>query len=370
MRVLHLRSSGGFYGAENVIWQLARKHQGQGVVLSYVASFVDETGDNELLRRCRQDGIPALPVPCRGVIDIKALGYIRQIIRNQDIQVLHTHDYKSTILGLIACTGLNIRKIATNHAWDVIDKKLWLYQRLEGLCYNSLDSIVAVSDSVKFYVEPFLLKKQKLSVIANGIDCQYFASNDESKHVRKELGISLNDFVLGLVGRFSLQKGHQYMLETLQILVQHYPHLKCIFWGSGELEEDLRQQVISCGLDQSVIFAGVSSDMPAVYGAIDLLVLPSLSEGLPMTMLEAMAADVPVLATSVGDIPKIIEDGKNGFLIEPQNVTMLVEKIQTVINDKVRLGEVASNGQQVVRAHYSSVKMANEYEEIYEQILL
>ena len=368
MRVLHLRSSGGFYGAENVIWQLARKHQGE--VLSCVASFVGEAGDNELLRRCRQDGITSLPVPCRGVIDSKAIASIRQIVLSRNIQILNTHDYKSTILGLTACAGLKIRQVATNHAWDAIDRKLWVYQRLEGLCYNLLDAIVAVSESVKLYVEPFLLKKQKLSVISNGIDCEYFTNKDGCERIRGRLGLSGKDFVLGVVGRFSLQKGHQYMIQALQVLVQRHPRLKCIFWGSGELEEELRQQVNSYGLDQSVIFAGVSGDMPAVYGAMDLLVLPSLSEGLPMTMLEAMAASVAVLATSVGDIPKVIEEGKSGFLVEPQDVKTLIEKIQAVIDDKARLGAVATCGQQIVRDNYSSLKMANEYRKIYEKVIL
>jgi len=269
----------------------------------------------------------------------------------------------------MACIGVGISKISTNHLWNPVDRKLWIYQRLEGLSYNLFDAIVAVSEPVEHEVRAFLVKEKKLSIISNGIDCEYFTVNSGGEPVRSALGISGNDFVLGVVGRFSKQKGHQYMVQALQPLVLQHPRLKCVFWGAGELEEEVRRQVSAYGLEQSVVFAGVSKDMPAVYAAVDLLVLPSLSEGLPMTMLEAMAAGVPVLATSVGDIPKVVEDEKSGFLVEAENTVALVRKILTVFENRTRLSEVAAYGQQIVQAQYSAVKMANEYKKIYEQIL-
>lgn len=367
MKILHLRSSGGFYGAENVIWQLAKQHQDD--ICSTVASFVDESGDNELLRRCRQNRIPALPVPCRGIIDFRAITRVRQIIRQQGIDILHTHEYKSTILGLIASLGLPVRRVATNHSWGWIDRKLWLYQRLEGLGYVGFDAIVAVSESAAQQVLPFLRQKQKMSVISNGIDCDYFSNTDGWQRVRQELGFSQSDFVTGLVGRFSLQKGHCYLIRAAQKLVQKLPQLKFVFWGSGELENELRQQVHEYGLDRSIVFAGVSAEMPAVYGAMDLLIMPSLSEGLPMTMLEAMAAGIPVMATPVGDIPKVIIDGESGFVFASGNVEALIEKIQMIYDRRDMLREVAICGQQIVRADYSSVQMANEYRKIYSLVL-
>jgi glycosyltransferase involved in cell wall biosynthesis len=367
MKILHLRSSGGFYGAENVIWQLAKQHQSG--VCSVVASFVDESGDNELLRRCRQDGIPSLPIPCRGMIDHRAIARVRQIIRQQGIDILHTHEYKSTILGLLATAGISLGRVSTNHSWDWIDRKLWFYQRLEGLCYTGFDAIVAVSESVAQQVRPFLRRKQKLSVISNGIDCDSFSDSDGGQRIRRGLGFSQNDFVAGVVGRFSLQKGHCYLLRAAQQLVQKLPHLKFVFWGSGELENELRRQVGEYGLDQSVVFAGVSANMPAVYGAMDLLIIPSLSEGLPMTMLEAMAAGIPVMATPVGDIPKVIMDGKSGFLFASGSVEALIDKMQMVYNNKDSLREVADCGRRIVRAGYSSVQMANEYRKIYSLVV-
>lgn len=367
MKVLHLRSSGGFYGAENVIVQIASQLLDVDITVGVIAR---DAHDSELFKRCQSQKINAKIFHCKGLIDSSSITQIRQYLQDNQIDILHTHDYKSTVLGWLASKGLNIKRVSTNHLWDDIDLKLWIYQRIEGILYNWFDRIVAVSDPVAKDVYPFLINKKKLSVISNGIDCDVFANNHQGAEVRASLGIGSKDIVVGLIGRLSQQKGHVYLMEAAKELIINYSHIKFVFWGDGHLKESLVRSRDDLGLQKNVIFAGVTNNMPTVYSTIDILAMPSLSEGLPMTLIEAMAAGVPAVVTPVGDIPKVIKDGETGFIVKVQDVNELAKKVEVVI-EKIKDGSIETiikKARKLVEDKYSARVMAGKYLEIYERL--
>lgn len=368
MNILHLRSSGGFYGAENVIIQLASR-QSSDAVKAYVGCIQAPNAHNELFERCQSLGIDAQLLPCTGTLDRAALSSIRSSLKNNQIDVICCHDYKSAILGYAASIGLNLKRLAINHLWDFIDTKLWLYQRIEGILYNAFDHVVAVSAPVAKDVRPFLVNKSKLSVISNGVDTHAHYNYEGSRTLRACLGLSENDLVLGVVGRLASQKGHRYLIEAASKLVSKHKYLKLVFWGQGHLEGSLRELVAEHKLQDHVVFAGVAKDMAQVYNEIDILTMPSLSEGLPMAMLEAMSAEVLVLATPVGDIPEVITDGDTGFLTPAKNSQQLANDIEKLIAMPVeQRTRVAQSGREFIVDNLSADAMAENYAALLETL--
>lgn len=368
MNILHLRSSGGFYGAENVIIQLASR-QTEAPVKSLVGCIQLPGDDNELLARCKSLDLAAQQLPCRGMFDRQTIAEIRRSIQEHQIDVLCTHDYKASIFGYIASIGLGIKRISVNHLWDYINVKLWLYQRTEGLLYNFFDHIIAVSAPVAKDVRPYLLNKSKLTVISNGIDTNTYHNFSGPRTLRSSLGLTPEDFLIGLVGRLAPQKGHRDLIEAAAALGSKLPRAKYVFWGGGHLEEELRELVSRHNLSDRIVFAGTAEDMAEVYAEIDLLAMPSLSEGLPMALLEAMSAELLVLATPVGDIPEVIKEGDTGFLTPMQDPTQLAQRIETLVNmPSQERDQVAANARQFIIDHFSADAMAEKYKALLEKL--
>ena len=368
MNLLHLRSSGGFYGAENVIIQLASR-QRNADIRARVGCVTAPGTVNELLKRCESLSIDAQAIVCSGVFDSKAIADIRASIKDNQIDILCCHDYKSSILGYVASAGLGIKRIAVNHLWDDIDFKLWVYQRLEGLLYNFFDHIIAVSAPVARDVRPYLLNKNKLTVISNGIDTDNYHNYSGPKTLRSELGLSIDDVLVGVVGRLAPQKGHRDLIIAAAQLAQSHPQLHYVFWGSGHLESELRELAAQHNLTDRVLFAGVAEDMAEVYAEVDLLAMPSLSEGLPMALLEAMTAQLLVLATPVGDIPEVIKDGETGFLTPAQDPAKLAKRISSLIEmPQPERQRIAANARQFIVEHFSAEAMAEKYKVLLQKL--
>ena len=439
-RILHLRSSGGCYGAENVILNLAGELERMGCRNHIVCINNSKNPNVELVNEARMAGMLASPVNCRGHFDWKTVKTIRRILREERISIIHTHDYKSTVFGMFASIGMNVGRVATNHGWTNVNLKLHVYQFFEGIFYNIFDRVIAVSEAVKERISPFIFRRSKVGVVENGICLERKMEDGEGRTENQNpdspLSIihSPSSFIIGIVGRLSKEKGHTYLLKAfVKLLAETQGHkdtrtqngkwkgedglsktpespssvihsplsFKLLIVGDGPLEDDLKKQCREFGLSfedlkcvfdpssilhvpSSVIFTGVQNDMQAVYSALDVLVMPSLEEGLPMTLLEAMAAGVPVIATPVGEIPKIIRDGETGFLVESENVDSLVdalkrimeygegsmEKIKnpsSIIHSPPSLQIIRENARKLVEEKYSARKMAEKYLKVYNE---
>ncbi|MEW5894152.1 MAG: glycosyltransferase [Candidatus Omnitrophota bacterium] len=363
VKVLHVRSSGGRYGAENVILNLSRELE-QAAFYNHIVCLNNAKNPHvELVNEARDAGVLATAVNCRGMFDLKAISRIRRILRDERIDVIHTHDYKAAVFGLIAAFGLKVRRVATNHGWTSVSWKLHAYQFIEGIFYNMFDQVVAVSDTVAKRISPFVFNRKKIVVIMNGIPPD--PGKNRGAGDNGGSGAQRNIFTIGIVGRLSREKGHVYLLKALAKLMEKGKeksgkgNVKLLIVGGGPLEEELKR---FCGemklafsdcrdLNRlslpddccSAIFTGAQQDMSAVYGALDVLVMPSLEEGLPMTLLEAMEAGVPVVATPVGEIPKIIRDGETGFLVKVGDVDGLARILQRISEERWASGEEAEN---------------------------
>jgi glycosyltransferase involved in cell wall biosynthesis len=243
---------------------------------------------------------------------------------------------------------------------------LHCYHISDRLTLRLFRKVLAVSDAIARSLRRSGLNPEKVAMIANGIDVTPFASRSTTQDV--EMGKEKRT-IIGVVGRLTPQKGHQYLLQAAPDILSAFPNVTFMFVGDGQERQTLQHMVSSLGIDKNVVFAGQRSDMPAVYASIDILVLPSINEGMPMTLIEAMAARRPVIATDVGDVAKLIRHGETGLLVEAANPSALKSAIIQLLSDPAQCSMLALQGMSWVCENFSADGMARQYRDVYADLV-
>ncbi len=356
-----------FYGAESMLLNLATASNEEGC-RNIVGAFRNLKKPNtEIAERSNKNGLVSELITCRGRMDTAAVGEIRDVIYKHGIDIVHTHGCKANMYGWLAASRLGVPIVATCHmAWPDRSFALRLYHSLDRLILRRFQKVITVSDPIAMSLRRFGVRDQKLTTIPNGIDITPFSSYNQNRQAKAG---GDERFVIGLVGRLIPCKGHRYLMQAVAQLTEKFQNICCLFVGDGPEMESLNRIASELQLKNKVTFAGKQEDMPGIYSSIDVLVLPSLSEGMPMTLIEGMAAGCPVIASEVGDIPKLIKHGETGLLVKPGNAEELAQAISQLISDPIQRGELALRGQNWVSENFSARTMAQRYRDVYVDIL-
>jgi glycosyltransferase involved in cell wall biosynthesis len=246
--------------------------------------------------------------------------------------------------------------------------KLKAYCFLDSLWIRFFDRIIAVSDEVKKDMLRFKIPEEKITMIDNGIALERFEKVVEAKNMRNQLGFGEKTRIVGTIGSLGIEKGHIYLLEAARHILNIVNDLKFLVVGDGPLRKPLEKKSEELGIKKHVIFLGQRKDIPELLMAMDIFVLPSIKEGLPMALLEAMAAKRPVIATRVGAIPKVIENKDTGVLVEPKDISGLRDAIINLLSDPGRMDLLAREGFRRVCTNFSSDEMGKHYLKLYKEI--
>jgi glycosyltransferase involved in cell wall biosynthesis len=364
VKVLQLISSGGYYGAENMLLNLCASQQKAGCQNSLMLFYNVHAPNIEFYERARRRGLSVRMAHCQGRADWRAVRQIEECIQEDGIEVLHTHGYKADLYGYVAARRSGRPIVATCHNWLGGTAALGIYNHLDRMALKRFHGLAAVSDSVAQRLFDSGVSPKKIRTIANGIDVELF---------ERARPLPVFDFdgnkVVGMVARLDLQKGFEYLLRAARELCGAFPELKVVIVGEGPDRQAIENMIQRFGLQSSVIVAGQHSDMPAIYAAMDIFVLPSLNEGLPMTILEAMAASRPVIATRVGAIPTVIKDGETGLLVDPGDANGLRDALARLLTDSDFSRRIGSAGHNWVSRNYTSEAMALKYRQMYDEVL-
>lgn len=361
-RVLHLISSIGFYGAERVVVNLASCQVASQVIVG--ALYNAHNPHLEILKETKRAQRETVVFNCKGIIDLRTIRTIRRYIKDNDIDLIHTHNYKSDFYGFLSGAPW----VVTNHSWTSIGMKLKFYEMLDSIIIRFARQVVAVSAPQRDDMISKNIVADKITCIDNGIAFDQFngISRDDA---RQELNIPLDTIVIVMVARLSEEKGHQVLLKALHLIKGECPGIKCLIVGDGPLLELIQESIQHYQLADMVILTGVRRDIPLIYAAADMLVNASFIEGLPMTILEAMASKVAIIATDVGAVGKVITHGTNGFLLKPGDAQLLAAALKELITDKAMRQRFANQGYETVIATYSSSAMAKAYDSVYRKAL-
>jgi glycosyltransferase involved in cell wall biosynthesis len=321
----------------------------------------------EISEEAESNDIPYATFACRSQLDLKLAFSIREFIKKNRIDIIHCHGYKSNFYGLLASKG-QVPSVTTNHNWLTAHWKLKTYCFLDSLWIRFFDRIVAVSNEVKRDMLKYKIPEDKIRVIDNGIALERFEKRIETREMKNQLGFEEKTRIIGTIGSLVVEKGHIYLLEAAKQILDGVNDLKFLMIGDGPLRKQLEEKSEELGIKQHVIFLGQRKDIPELLMAMDVFVLPSIKEGLPVALLEAMAAKRPVIATRVGAIPKVIESKDIGILVEPKDITGLRDAIMSLINDPERMDLLARGGFDRVSMDFSSDEMCKHYLKLYKEI--
>lgn len=368
--IVHIRDSSGIFGAERVVLTLAKNINYAKFDFTLLCLRRRDGRSEALISTAIQKGINVVTVDVQGRLDFNAIRKINKYLTSNFVDIIHSHDYKSNFYALLASLGTEIKRIATAHGStkDSLLKRAYLFFD-EKLVYYFCHRIVVVSEELSVQLSKRGQTHSKLKVIQNGLDFSLLESDPLSRESTAPINVPPGKKVFAVVGRLFPDKGHRYFLDAFAAVNKDYPDICGLIVGDGPAMGEIREYADELGLSNSVILCGVRSDMGKIYEMVDFLVIPSLREGLPYVLLEAMASLVPVVATSVGDIPVLVQDGKTGYLVPPGDVGALKRRMEDLLKspqDSVKMAEEAFNH---VKEKFSAARMVAKTETLYLEIL-
>lgn len=368
-RVLHLRSSGGFYGAENVIHSLVRQYPGEMITVCLSDARAPHT---ELCDRLNAEGYATETLETRGAVDPKLPFRLAALVRRVRPDVIHTHEYKTDALVRVSRAIFpslrRIPAVATMHGVVRISGALRRYERVDARALRGFDAVAPVSAELSQVARAYGVPEGRIHEISNGVDTDRFRPAQDRRTARQSLGLPADGVLIGVVGRLSPEKALLLMLDAFQASGLA-PSARLAFFGDGPQREELDEHAKALGIADRVHQMGRRDDMPNVYGALDLLAMSSQAEGLPMTLLEGAACGVPVVATDVGDIARALPHERAALIVPPGDREAFTAALRRSVAEPEAMRALAETARRRVEEQYSARAMAGEYERLYRRLL-
>jgi glycosyltransferase involved in cell wall biosynthesis len=312
--------------------------------------------------RMKERGVETHLVRLAPLFNPIALWRLTRLLARERVTILQTHGARANFYGRIAgrLAGVPVI-ISTVHNslkdYEVCLLTRWFYTAALRLTVPLVHRIICVSDSNRRdLIDECPAATARIQTVYNGVDPSAFPSQPDRQKVRQELGVTQGP-VSVTIARLTEAKGHRYLLQALPRLLETWPQLCCVFVGDGELHDALHRMAIDLGVERACRFVGVREDIADILAAADVVVLPSLSEGFPFVLLEALAMGCPVVASRVNGIPELIEDHKTGLLVPPRDPQALVAAIREVLNDPIAASKMGTEGRAVVHERFTVDRM-------------
>jgi L-malate glycosyltransferase len=302
------------------------------------------------------------------------LGMIKNImfeLKKQQIGIVHFHGYKENFLGGIAARFLRINRIVrTHHGRGMIDTKSKnrFVEKINSVFFT--DKIITVSSELQEFLKSFVLKRQekKISVVRNGIDTTAINVHKTRVSLRKELGISEEDIIVGSTGRFVREKGHEYLLYAIEKVVKKGYKVRLILLGDGYLLKEYKSIINKLGISDYIIFPGFVDNVIDYVNIFDIFIMTSLNEGIPLALLEAMGLGKPVISTAVGGVPEVITDQVNGILIPVADSNACAEACCELIEHDQYRNKLAKKAKEHINNAFLAMHSAKNTKHVYDSL--
>jgi glycosyltransferase involved in cell wall biosynthesis len=365
LRVLQFICPSGFYGAE--MWVLAlAKGLPRGRAECHLAITREaEDQDFELYRRYRTLGLPSHQIPMNGRFDVRGIFRLCRLVRDQKIDIIHTHGYKSDILGLISARLSGIKCLATPHGFEnAPDRKLQFFIWLGCKALKHIDFVAPLSEDLRNNILQIGVKEGRIKFIKNGVDLDEIKTldtNDAPEDVSGKSGEKL----IGYVGQLIHRKNVSALLRTFDLLYQENQNIRLLIVGDGKLRLQLEKEADSLRSAEKIQFLGFRTDRLAIMKQLDLFCMTSSLEGIPRCMMEAMALGTPVAAFGIPGVDQLIEDGETGLLANFGDLMALKDAWKKILFEPDVGKRLARKGQERIERQFSSSRMAEEYLDLY-----
>src|SRR5215471_4376100 len=324
------------------------------------------------MRAAQSIGLQVHVIPERFRFDWGVIKGLRNQVRRIRPDVIQTHSVKSHFLVRLSGLPQQYRWVAFHHGYTATDAKNRILNRLDRWSLRTADRIVTVSQAYARQLEAIGIPGTRIHIVPNAIDLDSFSdvTAHQARHLRKQLGVGLDERMVLAVGRLSVEKGHIHLVKAFADLCSKHPEYEArlVIVGDGPEGPRLRRAADSLGLGERLILTGHLEDPRSCYVAADTLLLPSLVEGSPNVVLEAMAAGVPVIATRVGGVPEMITDGVNGLLVEAKDVRSISSAMHRVLSDADLSRKLSTNARKFAASSHAPATRVRRLMQLYNEI--
>ena len=371
MNILHIIDSGGLYGAETMLLNLMQEQSSLGLNPSLASIGLPNEPEKPIEAQARIFNLTVYPFRMKpGPNWLGAFKILRHAHHSQ-VDVLHSHGYKGNILfGYIPLFLRRIPIVTTLHGWTSADDKfsrMWVYENIDAYSLRLMDRVVLVNSAMIHSPKLKKLKSKSIRVIENGYSLQNI---ERIESIPPDMKVFLEKKSVNIlaVGRLSKEKGFSYLIDAFFNVIRKGHDIRLTIFGEGDERAALQSQIADLGLNDHVLLPGFISNVTAYYSLFDALVISSLTEGLPMVLLEAMNTGIPIISTSVGGIPHVLGKGQGGLLVEPANSFALGLALEKMLNNAEENQTRVNWSKRQAKVHYSSRVMATQYLEVYKEV--
>jgi glycosyltransferase involved in cell wall biosynthesis len=376
IRLLEIRNTykwGG--GPDKTVLLSAERHNRANVeaVVAYVRDIRDR--EFQITDKARANGLTFYEIPESGKFDPRVLVALRNIILRHDINLIHSHDYKSDLFAYLVRWWLRRRPIAllsTAHAWVMMGPRGELYRRLDLFLMKRFDHLIAVSNATRAEMIAGGVPAELITVVHNAIDTEAWTPNAVKADLRRELGLDSAFPVVGYVGRIMPEKDLETWVRAAALVAEHFSSARFVLVGEGRdgtTHEQLEKLLEALGIADKVVFAGYQRNLPPFYATFDMFLLTSRREGLPNSLLEAMAMNIPIVTTDVAGAKELVVQGETGFIRPQGDVQGLAQDLLTLAAEnplRLRVGRAARAR---VEREFSFAQRLRRIEALYGSVL-
>lgn len=372
IKVLHLIDSGGLYGAEKMLLSLVQQQVKQGLEPMILSAGEPDAAEKGIEAQARRKGLPVTSWRMKPGLNLRESRRILKWAQENNYNLLHSHGFKfNVLLGMYPESIRLIPMTATLHGYVHAPRfsKMWLYESLDRFAIRRMNGVALVGEAMKKEF-PGKLSSGHTVVIPNGLDISEVQelSSAPLDEPFKSFIDTHEPVILG-VGRLSREKGFDRLISAFSEFRKSFPNSGLVIVGEGKYRQQFEVLADELGVKDDVLMPGYYSKVPAMLRHSKVLVMPSLTEGLPITLLEAMSLKTPVVASAVGEIPKVLGDGQGGILLSDVGPATISKAIEKSVTDIELSSRKAEWGYGEVSKNYSSEAMADKYLAFYKGVL-
>ena len=365
LRIMHLVACNFFGGPEKQILRQA-EHLDSTLFELILASFTDGGSENELLRRARERGIKTSAIWTKNAYDFGSVRRIRRALTENKLDLLCTHSYRPNLLGFFAVRGTEVKQIAFSRGWTGDNLKVEFYHWLDKRLLRRLRHIVAVSEAKRLELVGLGIPEERITVIPNAVELPSRRDSEAlDLNLRQKYNLPPDCRLVASCGRLSPEKGHSIFLSMASILEREFDNVRFLLVGEGPQRKRLKSRGKALIQSRKLILAGFVPNFSQYLPQVDILVNASFSAGMPNVILEALSYARAVVATDVGGVREIIEDGKTGLLVEAGNAQILADRVSGLLTKPDLMRQLGEAGREFVAGHHSFSAQAERLKELY-----
>ncbi|MFO0852314.1 MAG: glycosyltransferase [Gemmataceae bacterium] len=328
-----------------------------------------DPGYADIVKKAERYNAPLVSIPDRGPWDWRVVTELLAVCRREKVTIYHGHDYKTNALGLLLHQFYPMRLVTTLHGWVKHTNRTPLYYRIDQLCLPRYEKVICVSEDLFEAALAAGVPASRCVLLENGIDAEEYRRRKSIEAAKAALGLPADGLLVGAVGRLSPEKAFDALIRSVRALLDRGVDVRLVVVGEGDDQPRLEGLAKELGVSDRVLLPGWQSDVRAYFEAMDVFALSSLREGLPNVLLEAMALEVPSVATRIAGIPRLIQDGRNGLLIDPGDQAALDRSLYALLTNPGMRELFRSAARRTIETRYSFPIRMQRLKRIYDELL-